>query len=222
MQTATKISLLLISAIGLAGCDGPSEPFAFATTFDDFASYEPLQTFAEALLDDDGEIITTADIAQPGNFPTPGAGSTSFTGAIIAVQPATGAVPDDSRVLVGQLQLDVAFDTNTMDGYAGNFIYDNNDALIGTLTGNGVFVRESVQDPADDDNFSPHFSDMTLTGGLSGPNGEAYNANIALTGYFLADGDVANSPVDSIAGIADIDFGDSGPDFDPGIFAVTD
>ncbi|WP_342071118.1 hypothetical protein [Yoonia algicola] len=225
MQTATKTCLLFISAIGLAGCDGPAEPFAFATTFDDFDSYGALAAFPDALLDANGNPIATDDIGQPDNFAAAEAaaptGKTSYTGAILTETISTGS-DDPSRLLVGQLQLDVAFSTDTITGYAGNFIYEDNEALDGTLIGNGGFVRVSEQDPDDADVFSPHFTDMTLTGALSGPNGEAYNANIALTGYFLADGAVADSPVDSIAGIADVDFGSTGPEFDLGVFAVTD
>ena len=220
MHTVTKTSLLLIGALGLAGCDGASEPFEFATTFDTFADYDPILTFADVLIDEGGEIITTDDIAQPDNFATAGTGTTSYTGAIL-----TETVPSDdeaSRLLVGQLQLDVAFSTDTITGYAGNFIYQDNEALNGTLIGNGGFVRVSEQDPDDADVFSPHFTGMNLTGALSGPNGEAYDANIALTGYFLAEGDVPGSAVDSIAGTADFDFGNTGPEFETGIFAVTD
>ncbi len=118
--------------------------------------------------------------------------------------------------------MDVAFITDTITGHAGNFIYDNDEAITGTLIGNGGFVRVSEQDPDDAELFSPHFTGMNLTGALSGPNGEAYNANIALTGYFLADGADPTSPVDSIAGTADVDFGSTGPEFELGIFAVTD
>ncbi|KQB98134.1 hypothetical protein AL073_04370 [Loktanella sp. 1ANDIMAR09] len=219
MKTVTKTSLLLLGALGLAGCEAPSDPFEFATTFDSFDDYGALSAFPETLVDEDGP-ITTDDIAQPDNFATAGTGTTSYTGAILTETVSTA--DDPSRLLVGQLQLDVAFSTDTITGYAGNFIYEDDEALNGTLIGNGGFVRVSEQDPDDADAFSPHFTDMTLTGALSGPNGEAYAANIALTGYFLADGTDPTSPVDSIAGIADVDFGSTGPEFELGIFAVTD
>ncbi|KQI72574.1 hypothetical protein AN191_06035 [Loktanella sp. 5RATIMAR09] len=219
MKTATKTSLLFLGAIGLAGCDGPAEPFEFATTFDSFEDYGALSAFADALVDEDG-LRTTDDIAQPDNFATAGTGTTSYTGAILTDTRPTDS--ETSRLLVGQLQLDVAFSTDTITGYAGNFIYEDNEALNGTLIGNGGFVRVSEQDPDNADVFSPHFTDMNLVGGLSGPNGEAYDANIALTGYFLADGTNPDSPVDSIAGIAVFDFGTTGPAFETGIFAASD
>lgn len=219
MQTVTKTSLLLIGALGLAGCDGPAEQFEFAETYTTFEDYDALATFPETLVDEDG-LRTTDDIAQPDNFATAGTGTTSYTGAILTETVSSG--DEASRLLVGQLQLDVAFSTDTITGYAGNFIYEDDEALNGTLTGNGGFVRVSEPDPDDADNFSPHFTGMNLTGALSGPNGEAYDANVALTGYFLADGTDSESPVDSIAGIAEFDFGATGPEFETGIFAVTD
>lgn len=218
MQTVTKTSLLLLGALGLAGCDGPAEQFEFAETYTTFDDYDALAAFADALVDEDG-LRTTDDIAQPANFATAGTGTTSYTGAILT-QTTSGAEP--IRILVGQLQLDVAFSTDTITGYAGNFIYDNDEALNGTLIGNGGFVRESVESTPDAEDFSPHFTGMNLTGPLSGPNGEAYDANIALTGYFLANGTDSMSPVDSIAGTADVNFGGTGPEFELGIFAVTD
>jgi hypothetical protein len=222
MQTATKTCLLLISAIGLAGCDGPAEPFAFATTYDTFDDIETaFEASTLALVDEDGALAVDTDaISQSASFAAVSSGTTTYTGAIIAKEENIPENPDDGRTLIGQLQLDVAFDTNTMNAYAGNFIFNNDDALTGTLTGNGGFVRESVEDPVDSGFFDPHFTDtdMTLTGGLSGPNGETYNANIGLTGYFLDIG----GDVGSIAGVADVDFGDPDVVFVEGAFAVTD
>ncbi len=184
MQTATKTCLLLISAIGLAGCDGPAEPFAFATTYDTFDNIETaLEASTLALVGTDGTIQEGVAIAETADFPVAG-GTTTYTGAIIAQEADGGA----DRTVIGQLQLDVAFDTSTMVGHAGNFFISESDdgsipevALNGTLTddGNGSFDR--LLGTTDE----PHFTGMSLTGGaLSGPNGEEYNANIALEGYF--------------------------------------
>ncbi|HEV8033369.1 hypothetical protein, partial [Yoonia sp.] len=82
MQTVTKTSLLLLGALGLAGCDGPAEQFEFAETYTTFDDYDALAAFADALVDEDG-LRTTDDIAQPANFATAGTGTTSYTGAIL-------------------------------------------------------------------------------------------------------------------------------------------
>ncbi|PXW70263.1 hypothetical protein C7964_102148 [Loktanella sp. PT4BL] len=217
MQTVTKTSLLLIGALGLAGCDGPAEQFEFATTFDNFADLQSISD-PDDLVNDDGSLVDDTKIAQSADFAGVASGVTSYTGAVSALEENDTTNPDDGRTLIGQLQLDVAFDTNTMVGHAGNFIFSTGDALTGTLTGNGGFVRDAVENPVDSAEFDPHFEGIPLIGALSGPNGEAYDATIGLTGYFLNDG----SMVDSIAGEAVFDFGPAGPNFEEGAFAVTD
>ncbi|MGJ8587020.1 MAG: hypothetical protein ACSHXW_02610 [Yoonia sp.] len=220
MQTATKTCLLLISAIGLAGCDGPAEPFAFATTYTSFASLETAveESFDPAMtpiVNEDGTLVDNTMISKSIDFGA--SGTTTYTGAILAQEADSG----DGRAVIGQLQLDVAFDTSTMVGHAGNFFISESEdgsipevALNGTLTddGNGSFDR--LLGTTDE----PHFTGMSLSGALSGPNAEEYNANITLEGYFL------NAPgtVDAIAGSAVVDFGDTAPDFEEGAFAVTD
>ncbi len=224
MQTVTKTSLLLIGALGLAGCDGPAEQFEFATTYDTFDGIETaLEASTLALVDTDGTLQESVAIAETDDFPGTG-GTTTYTGAIIAQEADGGA----DRTVIGQLQLDVAFNTSTMVGHAGNFFIsesaDGNTeevALNGTLTddGNGSFNRllGATDDGSGVVTNVPHFTGMSLSGALSGPNAEEFDAQVTLEGYFLND----VGTVDAIAGEAVVDFGDTAPVFDDGAFAVT-
>lgn len=205
MHIATKTSVLLIGAISLAGCEAPGPPFAFGTTYDSFGDIETAFAASTAVLvEEDGDLIDNDDISQVADFDVMADGTAIYDGAIVANE------VDDGGTLIGQLQIEVAFATDTMDGRAGNFISSVDGALTGTLLGNTTFVR-TVDVDLEENNF-----EMTLIGALSA-NGEAYDATIDLQGNFL--NGVAD--VESVAGDADLDFGASGPVFEEGAFAAT-
>ena len=205
MHIATKTSVLLIGAIGLAGCEAPGPPFAFGTTYNSFGDIETaFAASTAALVEEDGEVVETDDISQVADFDVMADGTAIYDGAIIANE------VDDGGTLIGQLQIEVAFATDTMDGRAGNFISSVDGALTGTLLGNTTFVR-TVDVGLEENNF-----EMALIGALSG-NGEAFDATINLQGNFLN----GVSGVESVAVDADIDLGGSGPVFEEGAFAAT-
>lgn len=219
MQLATKICVFLIGSLGLAGCETTTdESFAFGTTFNSFAELEAALAPASSIVDPDGIIADNDTIAGSGDFPT--TGTTSYNGAILAQEQSDGG---EGRTLVGQLQLDVAFNTATIEGTAGNFfLSESSDSsisevgFIGTLTGNGTYDRLAGASTVDS-GFDPHFTDLTLAGGLASTNGDTYTANVTLNnGYFLNNA----SSVDTIAGIAEVTLGGDAPEFDTGAFAV--
>lgn len=205
MHIVTKTSVLLISILGLAACETPSEPFAFDTTFSSFADMETaFQASTDALVDEDGALVDTDDISQSADFAAADLGSTIYNGAIIASE------EDDGGTLIGQLQLEVAFDTNTMDGRAGNFFHSEDGAVTGTLLGNTTFVRD-VDVDADQNHFT-----MALTGALS-ENGRGYAATIDLEGNFLN----GTNEIESIAGDATVNLGEGAATYEEGAFAAT-
>ena len=206
MHIATKTGVLLIGAIGLAGCEAPGAPFAFGTTYDNFTDIETaFAASTAALVDEDGDVVDTDDISQGDDFDVLAGGTAIYDGAIVASE------VDDGGTLIGQLQIEVAFATDTMEGRAGNLIHSVDGALTGTLLGNTTLVR-NVNVGLEEDHF-----EMSLIGALSGTGGEAYAATIDLQGNFLNGG----SDIESVAGDADIDFGPSGPEFEEGAFAAT-
>lgn len=219
MQPATKTCVFLIGALGLAGCESTTdESFAFGTTFNSFAELEDALAPASRIVAGDGTIADDDTIAGFNDFPD--AGTTRYTGAILA-QEQTGG---EGRTLVGQLQLDVAFATATIEGTAGNFfISESSDSsisevgLIGTMTGNGTYDRLAGASTVGG-GIDPHFTGLNLAGGLASTNGDTYSANVTLNdAYFLND----TSPVDTIAGAAVVTLDGDAPEFDTGAFAVT-
>lgn len=205
MNVATRISVLFVGVFGLAACEAPGAPFAFSTTYNSFGDIETaFAASTAALVEADGDLIDNDDISQVADFDVMADGTAIYDGAIIAKE------VDDGSTLIGQLQIEVAFATDTMDGRAGNFINSVDGALTGTLLGNTTFVR-TVGVDLEEDNF-----EMELTGALSG-NGEAYDATITLQGNFLN----GVSDIESVAGDADLDFGPTGPAFEEGAFAAT-
>jgi hypothetical protein len=196
----------LISALGLAACEETSAPFEVDQNFTTFADIEAaFQASTDALVDDDGELVDTDTISQSADFAAADLGTTIYNGAIIASE-----TDEDDGTLIGQLQLEVAFDTNTMDGRASNFIHSEDGALAGTLLGNTTFMRD-VDVDADENHFT-----MALTGALS-ENGNGYNATIDLEGNFLNGTD----EIENIAGDATVNLGDGAPTYQDGAFAAT-
>lgn len=202
MNIATKTSALLISAIGLAGCDGPTDPFAFDTTYASFADISTaLQPGIDTNVEADGDLIDFGDRAESADFDSLVGGSVVYDGGIVADEVGTG------QKVMGQLQLEVDLDTNFIEGRAGNFIRSNEDMLLGTLLGNSTFSRDIDLD-------GNHFT-MDLTGSLD-DDGSVLDTTIALEGNFLnTSGDVTD-----IAGDADITM-NGGPDFEEGAFSAT-
>jgi len=211
MHHMTKFTALVLGTFGLVACDGASDPFAFDPTFANFDDINgKLGTAAEGLVDD-GELEDTATLASndftvsdSDDFDAVTAGNVTYNGAIIAER------EDASSTLIGQLQVEVAFGTNTMEGRAGNFIDSVDGSYTGLLLGNTTFDEDA--DPDNDDN---HF-DMELSGALSN-GGNGGEATVTLDGYFLNDD---AEPIGIIAGGATVDLGEAGPDYDPGAFAA--
>jgi hypothetical protein len=211
MHNMTKISALVLGTFGLVACDGASEPFAFDPTFANFVDIEQaLGGITTGVVDPGGEINDTDDVSDSDDFNAVTAGTVTYNGAIIAERDDADVSAIDST-LIGQLQVEVALATNTMEGRAGNFIDSEDGVYTGTLLGNTTFLE--VADP---DNDVSHF-DMTLSGALSN-GGNAGSATVTLDGYFLNDG---SDLLDIIAGGAIVDLGDAGPDYEDGAFAAT-
>lgn len=202
MHFATKTSVLLLGTLGLAACDGPTETFAFDTTYTSFADISAaFQADVDANVNENGLLQPTTNIAMNDDFDTFNGGSVTYNGAIIADETVSG-----ERV-IGQLQIEATFDTNRIDGRAGNFIRSDNDALAGTLFGSSNFTR-------DVDGDGNHF-DMDLTGTLD-DNGTSLDTTIALQGNFLSNG----GDVSDVAGDADITVS-NGLEFDDGAFSAS-
>ncbi|MCK0094396.1 hypothetical protein MWU60_02340 [Yoonia sp. F2084L] len=197
----TKIALGL-GVIGLAACEEVSEPFAFDPTFATFADINSaFSAQTAALVNTDGALVNAGNISTATDFGATATGSVAYKGAIIASQTGT------TDRMIGQLQLDVAFDTNTVSGTAGNFIHSTDGDYVGTLTGNGVIDRNVT---GGDNHF-----DMAMTGALSN-GGNSFAANVALEGNFLNGTDT----IEAIAGDADLSLGDGAPEYNEGGFAV--
>ncbi len=204
MHTAIKTSALCICAFGVAACDGPTEPFAFDTTYTTFAEISAaFQADVNANVEPNGLLVNPLDISESDDFNSVDGGSAIYNGAIIADERVSG-----ERV-IGQLQIEADFDTDRIDGRAGNFIRSNNDALTGTLFGNSTFTRDAETDP-DGNNFT-----MDLTGTLD-DGGTLLDTTIALQGNFLSNG----GDVSDVAGDADITV-DGGLEFEDGAFSAT-
>ncbi len=203
MKTTIKSSAFIITLAGLAGCAGAPEPFAFATSYATFEALE-MEFAAQtvALVDEDGDLTDPEDISTVADFDAAPSGTVTYNGAILASEEDLGGT------MIGQLQLDVAFDTNSLTGTAGNFIHDEDGVYVGLLTGNSTFTDSVVVD----NNFT-----MTLSGALSN-GGSAYDTDLALQGNFLNDG----GPLDTIAGDADLNLGEGAPVYEEGAFAVVD
>ncbi|MEJ8560719.1 hypothetical protein QTO30_05390 [Yoonia sp. GPGPB17] len=203
MHIATKTSVLLISAIGLAGCDEASEPFAFDTTYTNFADISnAFSADVDLNVDEDGDLQNLADRSETATLEAE-SGSAIYNGAIVAQQESSGPV------MIGQLQLEVDFDTTGIDGRAGNFIKSNDEVVDGTLFGTGNFNPDFSADA------NGHHFNMDLEGVLV-DDGTGYNTTITLGGNFLD----TNGDADDIAGDADIIM-DGGPVFDDGAFSVS-
>ncbi len=197
----TKIALGL-GVIGLAACEEVSEPFAFDTTYATFAEIDTaFSAQTAALVNTDGSLVNAGNISTAADFGATATGSVAYNGAIIATQTGT------TDQMIGQLQLDVDFDSNSLSGTAGNFIHSTDGDYIGTLTGNGVIDRNVT---GGDNHF-----DMAMTGALSN-GGNSFAANVALEGNFLNGTD----PIEAIAGDADLSLGDGAPEYNEGGFAV--
>lgn len=185
MHFATKTSILLVGAIGLAGCDGPLEPFAFDTTYTTFAEINT--AFAgdvAANVDPDGDLINPANIAEKADFGSVSSGTATYNGAVIAEE-----ISGDG-VLIGQLQLAANFNTSRIDGRAGNFIHSDDGVILGTLLGTSSDFTS--------DETTNSFT-LDLVGTLDNA-GTLLDVTLALDGNFLnAPGDVSD-----VAGDADI------------------
>jgi hypothetical protein len=203
MHIATKTSVLLIGAIGLAGCDGPLEPFAFDTTYTTFADIDAALTDeVEANVAEDGDLEQLSDRSVIATLEAE-SGTSIYNGAIIAQEESSGPV------MMGQLQLEVDFDTTRVDGTAGNFIKSNNDVVDGTLFGSGSYNPDFSADA------NGHHFDMDLEGALT-DDGITYITTITLGGNFVD----TNGDANDIAGDADIIM-NGGPVFDEGAFSVS-
>jgi hypothetical protein len=203
MQTVTKTSLLLIGALGLAGCDGASEPFEFATTYTTFADIDvALSSEVDSNVDEDGDLLLLSERSSVATLEAE-SGTSIYNGAIIAQEESSGPV------MMGQLQLEVDFDTTRIDGIAGNFIKSNDDVVDGTLFGAGSFDSDFTADG------NGHHFNLDLEGALT-DNGVTYATTITLGGNFID----TNGNADNIAGDADIVM-DGGPIFDEGAFSAS-
>ena len=187
MHIAIKTSAFLVSAIGLAACDGATEPFAFDTTYETFADISTAFAADVAVnVDDDGDLQNPGNVSDSGDFASLAGGSALYNGAIIAEQDGT------SGTLIGQLQLEADFDTNRIDGRAGNFIDSTDGVFLGTLLGSSTFTEELGAD-------GNHFT-MEMTGSLDNGGG-VLDTTLNLEGNFLSQG----GDVSDIAGDADIE-----------------
>lgn len=203
MHIATKTSVLLIGAIGLAGCDGPLDPFAFDTTYTTFADIDAaFSDEVEANVDEDGDLQEPGDRSDIATLEAE-SGTSIYNGAIVAQEESSGPV------MIGQLQLEVNFDTTRIDGTAGNFIKSNDDVVDGTLFGSGVYNTDYSADA------NGHHFNMDLEGALT-DNGMTYDTTIALGGNFID----TNGDANDIAGDADITM-TGGPVFDDGAFSAS-
>ncbi|MEL6684433.1 MAG: hypothetical protein AAFN63_10890 [Pseudomonadota bacterium] len=205
MHSATKTSLFLIGAIGLAGCDGASDPFAFDPTFNSFNEINAALTpDVQAVVDDDGDLLAgpAANISDSTDFDALTTGSVTYNGAIIAEE------VDDGGTLIGQLQITADLDNSNLEGTAGNFFHSEDGAVTGLMTGSSIFTEEVAGN-------GDHFA-LQLGGSLQ-QNGTVLNATANLSGNFFNDSD----NVDQVAGDADFDFGLGGPDYDEGAFQAS-
>jgi len=202
MHNMTKISALVLGTFGLVACDGASDPFEFGKTYTTFAEIQgDFQTDVYANVESNGLLRSGLDVSESADFNSVDGGSAIYNGAIIADETVSG-----NRV-IGQLQIEADFDTDRLDGRAGNFIRSNNDVLTGTLFGSSSFSRDVGTD-------GNHFT-MDLTGTLD-DDGTALATTIALEGNFLNDG----GDVTDVAGDADITVG-TGLLFDQGAFSAS-
>ena len=202
MQLATKTSILFLSALGLAACDGATEPFAFDTTYTTFADIsDAFEDDVETNVDEDGSLENPGNISSNGDLASMPSGSTIYNGALIAEQDAGGGT------LIGQLQLDADFTTNRIDGRAGNFIDSSNGIILGSLLGTSSFTDDV------DGTTGNHF-EMELTGTLD-DDGTLMDTTLDLEGNFLSNGGSATD----IAGDADITM-TGGPIYDEGAFSA--
>jgi len=202
MHIATKTSILLVGAMGLAACDGATEPFAFDTTYTTFVDIsDAFEDDVEANVDGDGTLENPGDIASSADLAAVPGGSAIYNGAIIAEQDVGGGI------LIGQLQLDADFTTNRIDGRAGNFIDSSDGIILGSLLGTSTFTDEV------DGTTGNHF-EMELTGTLD-DDGSLMPTTLNLEGNFLSTGGSATD----IAGDADITMAD-GPVYDQGAFSA--
>lgn len=203
MHTATKTSVLLIGAIALAGCDGPLEPFAFDTTYTTFAEIDvALSGEVDANVDEDGDLLLLSERSAIATLEAE-SGTSTYNGAIVAQEESSGIF------MMGQLQLEVDFDTTRIDGIAGNFIKSNDDIVDGTLFGSGNYDPDFTADAA------THHFNMDLEGALT-DDGVTYDTTITLGGNFIDTNGAAND----IAGDADIIML-GGPVFDEGAFSAS-
>lgn len=217
MHYMTKISALVLGTCGLVACDEAPEGFEFATTFESFGAINgKLGNSADGLVTSSGELEDTEDLADNNfvvsdsdDFDAVTAGSVTYNGAIIAQRDDADPSGIDST-LIGQLEIDVALATNTMDGRAGNFIDSEDGSYSGLLLGNTTFVEA-----ADPSNDISHF-DMELTGALNN-GGNAGAVTVMLDGFFLNE---KSTPIEVIAGGATVDLGSAGPDYVDGAFAA--
>ncbi|PJI91956.1 hypothetical protein BC777_0797 [Yoonia maricola] len=201
MYSATKTSLLFIGALGLAGCDDTSDDNEFDTTFSSFAEIEAaLEPDLSAIVQEDGTLIDNASqISDSEDFETITAGSVTYNGAVIAEE------SDDGGTLIGQIEIVANLSNSRVEGTAGNFFHSNDGEVSGTLEGNSEFTQDVGTD-------GDHF-EMQLTGELEILDTD-YDTTLDLQGNFL---DVDES-ADQVAGDADFDFGDDGPEYEQGAF----
>lgn len=202
MNLSFKASIITLAAFGVAGCEPAPEPFAFDTTYTDYATMSAaLAPTVTELTDEDGDLDVAVEISDIDSFNAAPTGTVTYNGAVIIPEEGGGT-------MIGQLQLDVAFGTNSMDGTAGNFIHSVDGAYAGLLLGNATIDRQLTNPP-------DHFG-MELTGSLSN-GGNAYAATLDLAGNFLDDG---MNPLFAVAGDAGLDLGAGGPEYGEGAFAA--
>ena len=173
MHSATKTSLFLIGAIGLAGCDGASAPFAFDPTFNSFNEINAALTpDVQAVVDDDGDLLAgpAANISDSTDFDMLTTGSVTYNGAIIAQE------AYDGGSLNGRLQITADLDNSGLEGTAGNFFHSEDGEVSGLMFGNSTFT-EDIGTNGD------HF-EMQHSGNLA-QGGTGFDATVDQIGNFF-------------------------------------
>ncbi|PUB18998.1 hypothetical protein [Yoonia sediminilitoris] len=202
MKISTRILATTSIAVLLAGCDNNSSSTTTPVVPTPPAGYT---SFADIIVDGDAlqDKYTDANgLLLPGIMPAdeadiPDVGSATYDGFI------SGDV--GGSTLIGQLTVEAAFDTNTIDSTATNFFHETDGAYTGDLTGAGLLD----QDPLPGVSQVSTNLDGTLSNG-----GTDYATSIALEGDIIANG---TDPIGGVAGFAD---GLVGAEFFTGVFAA--
>lgn len=173
------ITLLVAATAVVAGCSNSDD-----TPDPGYASFAEIAPDAIAMrsayVDVDGNFLMGVVPATDADIPD--SGTAQYLGFV--------AGDLNGADLIGQLTVDVMFQTETISSSATNFFHETQGAYTGTLAGTGVLVPDQL--------LVPQIS-TSLVGTLTN-NSVDYATNIALEGDIVANGvDTAGA----IAGYAD-------------------